>query len=87
MDKLAKLKELQDQLKNLKEEIYLKRLKDEFREIDAQDEAIYFLDLYDKQVTYPENQNNLLVPYLLGIVSYFDIRKESGYFYGEMPDI
>jgi DNA polymerase III alpha subunit len=66
---------------------YDKRLRAEFREIDAQNEYKYFLDLYDRRVRYPYNQNNLLTPYLLHIVKDFDITKNPEYKYGEFPDI
>lgn len=66
---------------------YLSRLKAEMKEVVAQDSAEYFLDLYDRGIKYPENQHNLLVPFLLGIVDNFDISAEPAYAYGEMPDI
>jgi DNA polymerase III alpha subunit len=63
------------------------RLALELREIDAQNEHGYFLDLHNKKTRYGENQHNLLVPYLLGLVSEFDISKPPTYSYGEFPDI
>lgn len=70
-----------------KEEIYEKRFKEELFDIDAQNEYDYFLELYDKKVKFARNENNLLVPYLLGIVSEFDISIPPTYAYGDFPDI
>lgn len=66
---------------------YIDRLQSELKEIDAQNEHHYFLDLHQKKVRYPQNQNNLLVPYLLSVVDDFDITKPAAYSYGEFPDI
>lgn len=63
------------------------RLKNEFVEIESQNMANYFLDLHDKKIKYPYNQNNLLVPCLLGIVDDFDGNKPSNFVYGDVPDI
>ena len=54
---------------------YVKRLKWELEEICAKEKESYFLDLYDRRVRYSLNQNNLLVPWLLGIVSDHFIEK------------
>jgi len=72
--------------KGLKEEKYTKRLALELKEIDAQNKHDYFLDLHKKQIRYPYNQKNLLIPYLLGIVDDLEIDKEPTYVYGDMPD-
>lgn len=69
------------------DERYQKRLKAELREADAQNESEYFLDLYDRKVRYSDNQNNLLIPYLLGIVHKVDIDGDVVYMYGDFPDI
>ncbi len=74
------------QAKNL-DERYAKRLKDELREIDAQNEFEYFLDLADKKTRYAVNQNNLLVPWLLGVVNEFKVDEDPTFTYGEFPDI
>jgi hypothetical protein len=74
--------------KNLAEdERYTKRLSWELKEIENQDKENYFLDLLARKVTYSENQNNLLVPYLLDIVKDFDIDQDPAFFYGDSPDI
>ena len=74
--------------KNLAEdERYKKRLIWELKEIENQDKENYFLDLLARKVVYPENQNNLLVPYLLDIVKDFDIDQDPAFFYGDSPDI
>lgn len=68
-------------------EKYLKRLNWELKEIENQDKEDYFLDLYTRKITYPENQNNLLIPYLLDIVKDFDIEQDPNCIQGDMPDI
>ena len=73
--------------KGIDDETHNKRLMLEMKEIDAQNEHEYFLGLYEKKVRYSENQNNLLIPYLLGIVEQFNIAKQPAYVYGESPDI
>src|SRR5688572_15172425 len=73
--------------KGLVEKPYQDRLAAEMKEIDAQTEHHYFLDLHRKRVRYAQNQHNLLVPFLLDIVKDFDITKTPAYSYGEFPDI
>lgn len=68
-------------------EIYKLKLKEEIKEISNQNEYDYFLDLCDKKVKFSKNENNLLVPYLLGIVDEFDIDVPSNFVQGEFPDI
>lgn len=67
------------------------RFKKELKEIDAQGEHEYFLNLYDKfraeNLKFPENQHNNLTDYLLGLTDQFDIEKPSAYLQGEFPDI
>lgn len=70
------------------EKRYAKRLKWETEEIIAKEKHEYFLDLYDKKVKYPKNQNNLLVCWLLGLVPDHDIEKDpSNVFTGDLPDV
>ena len=78
----CKLKE-----KNLDSKEYLDRLKLEIEEITAVNEDEYFLELYKNNKKFALNENNLLVPYLLGIVEDFDIGSPPEYFMGEFPDI
>lgn len=66
---------------------YKDRLKTEIREIDNQAEHDYFLELYERRVKFPKNENNLLVPYLLGLTDDFDISLEPAHIQGEFPDI
>jgi DNA polymerase III alpha subunit len=63
------------------------RLKHEIREIDNQAEHDYFLDLHDRGARFPRNENNLLVPFLLGLTDEFDPSSESAHVQGEFPDI
>ena len=71
-----------------KDEKYQRRLKWEIEEITAKEKSSYFLDLYNRKIRYPKNQNNLLVCYLLGIVNDFDINKDpNSVFTGDLPDI
>ena len=73
--------------KGLNDELHVKRLAWEMKEIDAQNEYDYFLDLYNKKIRYSENQNNLLVPYLLGVVDNVDINREPITTFGDFPDV
>ena len=68
-------------------EKYVKRLQWELTEVETQDKENYFLDLYHRNIKYSENQNNLLIPFLLEIVKDFDIDQDPAFFYGDMPDI
>lgn len=63
------------------------RLKLEIKEIDNQAEYEYFLDLRDRGVKFPKNENNLLVSYLLGLTDEFDPSSEPHFVQGEFPDI
>ena len=63
------------------------RLKYEVREIDNQVEHDYFVDLHERGVRFPRNENNLLVPYLLCLTDEFDPSAESAHIQGEFPDI
>lgn len=63
------------------------RLKIEIKEIDNQAEHDYFLELRERGVRFPKNENNLLVPYLLGLTDDFEISSEPAHIQGEFPDI
>ena len=63
------------------------RLRAEIKEIDNQAEHDYFLDLYDKNAKFGKNENNLIVPYLMGLTDEFDLSKEAKHIQGEFPDI
>lgn len=68
---------------------YRDRLRQELKEIDAQAEYEYYLQLYAKrdEERYPYNEHNLLVVYLLGVVSDFNIEEDYAFIQGEFPDI
>jgi len=66
---------------------FKERLKVEIKEIDNQAEHDYFLDLHEKKAKFPKNENNLLVPYLLGLAEDFEISSEPAHIQGEFPDI
>ena len=68
-------------------EAYQSRLALEMKDIDAQEEQDYFLDLYDKGLKYPRNQNNLLIPWALGIVTDFDISQPPEYAFSDWPTL
>lgn len=72
---------------NLDNEQFRNRLKAEIKEIDVQMEYEYFYDLYKKKAKFAQNENNLLVAKLLGLVDDFDIEKESTFIQGEFPDV
>jgi DNA polymerase III alpha subunit len=63
------------------------RLKNEILEIDSQAEHEYFLELNDRGSRFSGNENNLLVPYLLGLTDEFDPSADPAYTQGEFPDI
>lgn len=63
------------------------RLKLELKEIDNQAEHDYFLDLAERGVRFPKNENNLMVACLLGLCEDFDVSSEPKFTQGEFPDI
>lgn len=75
----------------VKDDRFRTRFKAELKEIDAQGEHEYFLNLYDKfrkeNLRFPENQHNNLVDYLLFLTDAFDIERPSAFIQGEFPDI
>lgn len=73
--------------KNIYVQPYQDRLKNELKEVIAQDKQEYFLNLQEENFKDVPNENNLLIPFLLGICPDFDIKKESAYTVGENPDI
>jgi hypothetical protein len=85
-EKLKSECEIQLESKKLTDEKYKIRLEEELKEIRAQDATEYFLNL-QKEGHKLENENNLLVPYLLGIVDNVDIEKEAKYDVGDWPDV
>jgi len=66
---------------------YKKRLKWEIEEIAARSKSSYFWSLYNNRTRYPQNQNNLLICWLLGIAPDHNIDQEPKCEYGEYPDI
>lgn len=86
-EKLLELCEASLVQKGFKEDRYVKRLNSEIQEINAQNECDYFFSLYEKKVKFQENENNLLVPYLLGIVDDFNKDEESNFITGDSPDV
>lgn len=74
-------------LKGLTDKKYAGRLALELKEIDIQEDHEYFLDLHDRKVKYPCNENNLLVAYLLDLCDSLDIDTPPVYVQGEFPDI
>lgn len=85
-EKLLELCQTALQQKGLNDEAHQNRLSLEIREIDNQNEYDYFLEMHGK-VRYPQNEHNLLIPYLLGIVPSFDISQPPAFDYGDAPDI
>lgn len=73
--------------KNLTDAQYKNRIELEVKEIDAQAEYEYLLDLHNKGAKFAQNENNLLVAYLLGLCDDFDIARPPIYVQGEFPDI
>ena len=86
-EKLIKICIKRMQFLNLNTDAYKERLKKELQEIDAQQEYEYFLDLYDKKYKFSNNENNLLVAYLLELCDEFNINEDPKHIQGEFPDI
>lgn len=66
---------------------FRKRLENELYEVHAQGEECYLLDLYDKKVRFAENENNLLVAYLLDLVPSVNLERDFAFVQGEFPDV
>lgn len=64
-----------------------KRLKWELIEVEVQDEEGYFLDLYNNQKKFDKNDNNLLIPVILGITDHVNLDQEPAYRMGDFPDV
>lgn len=73
--------------KSIDSSFFKKRLIEEVKEIEIQAEYDYFIDLVEKKVKFPRNENNLLVAYLLGLCDEFDANSEPKFMQGEFPDI
>jgi len=73
--------------KDLYDKEHQERLTLEIKEINSQSEFDYFSDLYEKKTEFKYNENNLLIPFLLGITNDFNIEKDVQWNYGEYPDI
>lgn len=69
------------------DERYRKRFKWEKEEIVSKDKKDYFQNLFDQNIKYKFNQNNLLIAWLLEIVPDFNIDIDPKCDYGEFPDI
>jgi DNA polymerase III alpha subunit len=66
---------------------YSKRLEDELYELEAQAEYEYILNLYDTNSRFKENENNMLIVYLLDIVPTWNPEEDFVFIQGEFPDI
>lgn len=64
----------------------VKRLNEEIADIEARDEAEFFLECRERKEIY-DNENNLLVTYLIGICEEVNLDEPSACDYGEFPDI
>ena len=73
--------------RGLEGSLYKDRLKLEIKEIDNQAEHDYFVGLVDKGCKFAKNENNLLVPYLIGLTEEFNQDRDPEYVQGEFPDI
>lgn len=67
--------------------VYLRRLNNELIQIEIQEEAKYFLELYHIGKKYDKNENNLIIPWILDICSDFNMSEETKYKMGDLPDI
>lgn len=73
--------------KGLLDERHKNRFKLELKEISAQNMAEYFMTAVDLKQKWAENENNLIVPFLLDLVDEFNIDELPVYEHGEFPDI
>ena len=65
---------------------FVSRLKWELIEIELQDMSEYFINILNENKKY-ENENNLLVPYILGICNNINLDVEPSTKMGEFPDV
>jgi len=73
--------------KGIDDDVHRRRLDSELYEIQAQAEEDYFLKLHESQTRFAENENNLLVAYLLDLAPSVDINADFAFIQGEFPDI
>ena len=66
---------------------YQKRIEDELYDIDAQSDHSYFVKLHKDKVKFSSNENNLLIPYLMGLCPAPNIEEDPNTVQGEFPDI
>lgn len=67
--------------------MYKSFLKAELQDLNVQNDHQYFVAIHEKGIKFPYNENNLIIPWLLGIVDDFNISLESSYHPFEFPDI
>lgn len=89
---MDKLKLILEQEKSKYPELFChvnfeKRLKWELIEVDVQDAEEYFINLYNLKAKFENNENNLLIAKLLGLVEAVDLDKEPATKMGEFPDV
>jgi hypothetical protein len=74
-------------VKGLQNEVYVERFKKELKEIDNQSEYDYFLNMYERKVRFPVNENNLLISHLLDLCPAPNMEVPQLFIYGDFPDI
>jgi len=62
------------------------QLKNELRDVYSQDLYDYYSEIIKRGDKY-QNENNIIIPFLLGICDTYDFNQESKYDQGESPDI
>jgi DNA polymerase III alpha subunit len=73
--------------KGLDTDQYQERLVEEVKELDAQADHEYFVELHLNGMKFDENESNLLIAFLLDLVDDFDINLPALRIQGEFPDI
>ena len=68
-------------------EKHRRRLEWELREIDVQGKSEMFLSMFRDKKRLPHNENNVMVPWLLGLCEEFDVNRDPLFVQGDMPDI
>lgn len=64
-----------------------RRLEWELREVDVQGKSEMFLDMFREKKILPSNDNNVMIPWLMGLCADFDIERDPAFVQGDMPDI
>ena len=68
-------------------EKHRRRLEWELREVDVQGKSDLFLTMFRDKKRLPSNDNNVMIPWLLGLCDDFEVERDPKFVQGDMPDI